>query len=280
MFYSFLFLPAPGSNIGKKYSKENSCFLELYFKMGGSYFLGPGFLWSVRRRGFRSATARAAGGLLRPVIAFAPRCALLSGLMNSPAISRELRCLTALIEARARLFDRLVQHAEAHLSATNADRRQFIDMLPLLRSEFCYQICQLFYLLDEHQINTAQKFERLLDRHNRDMTALLADPRRMLIQGLAGHRDRLERSLFSEGQKRKVIESIVGNQIRLDQSDIIKLMAPFMSPESCRKTVVALANGGLLQRVGRVQVLVYSKGDIEAYFREHLGMIADLLLSG
>jgi hypothetical protein len=226
-----------------------------------------------------SGAATSAGGSTGPVIIFRCRSVFFSVSMNAPAVSRELRCLTAMIEARARLFDRLVAHAQAHLTETRADERQFVDILPLLRSDFSYQICQLFYLLDEHQINTARKFEQLLDRHNQDMAALLADRRRLLIQGLVGHRDRLERSVFSEGQKRKVIASIVGNQIRLDQSDIIKLMAPFMSPESCRKTVVALANGGLLQRAGRVQVLVYSKGDIEIYFREHLGMIADLLLS-
>lgn len=198
--------------------------------------------------------------------------------MPSP-VSRELRCLTAMIEARERLFDRLVEHTQAHLLAAKSDPREFIDILPLLRSEFSYQICQLFYLLDEHQINTAQRFEQLLDRHNQDMAALLQDRQRMVTQGLAGHRDRIERSIFSEGQKKKVVESILGNQIQLDQSDIIKLMGPFMSPESCRKTVVALASGGLLQRVGRIQVLVYSKGDIEMYFREHLGMVAKALLS-
>jgi hypothetical protein len=79
--------------------------------------------------------------------------------------------------------------------------------------------------------------------------------------------------LFSEQGIEKVVQQISDGHLRLDQSDLGRLLVTLISPETTRKAVVALAKGGLLTRVRIGQVLVVSNGVLESYFEKHLSAI-------
>jgi hypothetical protein len=62
-------------------------------------------------------------------------------------------------------------------------------------------------------------------------------------------------------------------RLLLDQNALGKLLIEFMSPETCRKVVAALASGGLLERrkILQVQLIAPTQDRVlESLFREHL----------
>jgi hypothetical protein len=56
-----------------------------------------------------------------------------------------------------------------------------------------------------------------------------------------------------------------------------RLLTTLISPETTRKAVLALAKGGLLNRVRIGEVLIVSPGTLEAYFHKHLHTIVSAL---
>lgn len=187
--------------------------------------------------------------------------------------SRELTCLSAMTDGRAHFFQLLVEHASGHY-APSSPHRLLTDVIAVLREDHVYQVAKFFYLLEELDLRNPSKFQMLIERQNSDMAQLLNDRSRMLLMGL--NPQRVKDAMFSEDQQKKIFfDSGVDSNgnVRLDQSDLGKFLAVFMSPESCRQAVVALAEAGLLIRRGHGKVFVSSDGTLEYYFRQHLRLI-------
>lgn len=180
--------------------------------------------------------------------------------------SRELTCLVALREARASFFHDVIAHARSHAEKHGTSITQ--DDVDLLRSENAYQVAEFYFLIEELNLSNRTKTKSFLRRHNADMQALLEDRPKREMMGLL--RQRVEEAIFSEIQIEKVSENIIDGKLRLDQSDLGRLLSTIMSPETCRKVVVSMAKGGLINRINIGQVLVISNGNIERCFRAHL----------
>jgi hypothetical protein len=188
--------------------------------------------------------------------------------MTDQEESAELRCLSAMTNGRSYFFDAVVEHAGSHFQPSQPGRL-IADVIPVLRGDSVYDLAQFFYLAEELDLRNPGKFRMLIERHNHDM-AELKNTSRMHVIGLNARR--LDEAIFSEHQQRKIEDAGLDahGKVRLDQSDLSKLMAVMMSPESCRQAVVALSEGALLLRRGRGTVFVSSDGTLERYFREHL----------
>lgn len=187
---------------------------------------------------------------------------------------REFCCLDAMRTARSKFFDDIVSHARDHRSGLAASGKAVKDLpVALLRSDNAYQIAEFYFLAEEFQLDVPERIAAFIDHHNQDMRTLLDAPETLRLQGLL--RPRIEAAEFTPEQRAKVIEHTVKGRLCLDQSDIARFLAPLISPETCRKTIVALGNGGLLERRNIGQVIVVSTGVIEDYFRRHLRAVVD-----
>jgi hypothetical protein len=187
---------------------------------------------------------------------------------------REFRCLDAMRTARADFFDKIVTHARAHQAALVASGKPAKDIsISLLRSENTLQIAEFYFLAEEFRLDEPERIGGFIDLHNTDMRKLLDAPETLSLQGLL--KQRIEDAVFTPEQRAKVVENTVRGRLRLDQSDIGRFLAPLISPETCRKTLVALADGGLLERKNIGQVIVVSTGVIEDYYRKHLRSVVD-----
>ncbi len=195
--------------------------------------------------------------------------------MADPCVAgREFRCLDAMRTSRSEFFDNVVTHARGHLAALAASGKSCKDIsVTLLRSENTLQIAEFYFLAEEFRLDKAERIGAFIDLHNKDMKKLLDEPETLSLQGLV--RQRIEDAVFSPEQRAKVVENTVKGRLRLDQSDIGRFLSPLISPETCRKTLVALADGGLLERRNIGQVIVVSNGVIEDYYRRHLRSVVD-----
>jgi hypothetical protein len=171
-------------------------------------------------------------------------------------------------------FDDIVSYARDHQKCRAASGKTGKELsVALLRSDNAYQIAEFYFLVEELRLDESERIGAYIDHHNRDMIDLLGSPETLKRQGLLPQR--ISDAVFSVEQKAKVIENVVGGRLRLDQSDIGRFLAPLISPETCRKTIVALADGGLLDRRHIGQVMVASTGVIEDVFRRHLRYVVD-----
>jgi hypothetical protein len=197
----------------------------------------------------------------------------MNGLRPSISIDHEFACLDAMRVARSNFLNDVIEHAERHQKELrDAGISAGALETDVLRSENTFQIAEFYYLIDYFHLSEPERISAYIDRHNTDMRALLNDKVVMRQQGLLPQR--VKEAIFSDEQRAKVSENAATGRLRLDQSDIGRLLSPIMSPETCRKTIVALANGGLLVRRNIGQVLVISTGVLEGYYRNHLRHIA------
>lgn len=190
--------------------------------------------------------------------------------MSHERDSRELICLGALRSARRQFFTDIVAHASQH--SNDQISKQDMD---LLRSENTYQVAEFYYLVDDLQLSHKQKIRHILNRHNKDMEDLIANKQKRDLMGLL--KQSVEKAIFSPIQIDKIVENIVDGKLRLDQSDLGRLLTQAMSPETCRKIIVSLAKGGLINRINIGQVLIVSNGVLESYFRKHLTAVVQEL---
>ncbi|CUW39629.1 conserved protein of unknown function [Magnetospirillum sp. XM-1] len=188
----------------------------------------------------------------------------------------EFRCLDAMRTARSKFFDDLVTFARQHHANQPSPGKGGKELpVAILRSDNAYQIAEFYFLIEEFRLNDPERIGAFIDHHNRDMVAMLDAPDILKQQGVA--RQRIEEAVFSPEQRAKVLENAGAGRLRLDQSDIGRFLAPLISPETCRKTLVALADGGLLDRRNIGQVIVASNGVIEGYFRSHLRQVVNAI---
>lgn len=184
--------------------------------------------------------------------------------------SAELTCLAAIRSGRARFFGALAAHAADHAPAERRGPEGSLarDYLALVRSDGAAQIAEFYFVVEELGLADGVLFRSYLERHNAAMEAYLADPEKMRGLGLTPQRVRSAR--FTEDQMNFVQFMSPPGRLLLDQSSIGRLMTEVMAPESCRKIVIALAEGGLLQRMSVGQALIGSTGVLERLFRAHL----------
>jgi hypothetical protein len=193
----------------------------------------------------------------------------------------ELQCLFALRGARAAFFNDIVEHSRAHGIASNGKISLSKEDVDVLRSEEAFQVAEFYYTAEKANLNDRETIRLFLQRHNDDLRADMNNKEKLETLGLT--RERLKDGLFSDQAIEKVSQFSDG-KLRLDQSDLGRLLSPLMSPETTRKAVVALDKGGLLTRVKIGPVLIASTGTLERYFEKHLHRIVrtlkDALLNG
>jgi hypothetical protein len=168
-------------------------------------------------------------------------------------------------------FDDVVEHARQHI----ADPSKLTeDELAVLRDEETFQVAQFYYVAEKSGLNDREILRAFLYRHNDDLKAYLGDEDR--LRALSLTKARVKDGLFSDQAIEKVCQLSEG-KLRLDQTDLGRLLSPLKSPETVRKAVLALAKGGLLGRVRVGAVLLVSNGILEQYFAKHLRAIVDSL---
>lgn len=194
-------------------------------------------------------------------------------------MSRELHCLNALREGRALFFHSIMSHARQNACQPPGKAADDID---LLLSENTYQVAAFYYMVEERHLSERSVIRGCLQRHNEDMTALLADRAKSRLMGLPPQRVR--GAIFQPHQIEKVVQNVEvidgKSRLRLDQSDLGRLLIEVMSAETCRKVIIGLSNAGLLSRINIGSVMIISTGVLESYFRRHLQHIVQLLDSG
>ncbi|WP_041633814.1 hypothetical protein [Magnetospirillum gryphiswaldense] len=192
---------------------------------------------------------------------------------------QEFACLDAMRTARAVFFDEIVSHAQRYAAKGGGSGRGADGVaVAILRSENAYQIAEFYFLAEEFGLGSPHMIGDYIDRHNEDMRQLLLSPERLAHYGV--RKERIEDAIFSEEEKAKVVENSQGGRLRLDQSDVARCLATMISPETCRKTLVAMGNGGLLERRSAVSVIITSTGILEGYFRCHLRLMSDMVIAG
>jgi hypothetical protein len=193
--------------------------------------------------------------------------------------SVEFACLDAMRSARSKFLDDIVAHSQRYrTSLVTADTSAEDVRVASLRNENVFHVAEFYFMCEHYRLNDPVRIAEFIDQHNDSMRELLNSGAAMRQRGLLAHR--VKNAIFSEEQKAKVIETAVDKGLlRLDQSDIGRFLSPVISPETCRKTLVALAEGGLLERRNIGQVLVISTGVFEEYYRAHLRRIIDAIVS-
>ncbi len=184
--------------------------------------------------------------------------------------SKALTCLAGLRAARSGFFVRLANHAQDHApeERREADGTLMREYLALLRNEGAAQIAELFFLIRELGLNDASKFRGYLESHNAAMNGYLDDPSSARMLGLS--QQRIKSARFPE-DRIKFLEFISPpGKLLLDQASVGRLLTEAMAPETCRKIVIALAEGGLLMRHEMGHVMVSSVGVLEDAYRDHL----------
>jgi len=193
--------------------------------------------------------------------------------------SLELTCLAAIRGARAQFFADVVAAAEG----VAPDRRRDPDgglmreYLGLIRSDAAAQVAEFLFTVEELGLNDARVFRRFIESHNDAMQGYLDAPATMRRRGLS--RQRIEAAIFSEDQMHFIEATSPEGRLWLDQSSLGRLLTEAIAPETCRKVVLALAEGGLLERQTVGHALISSTGRLEALYRKHLTHIVSRIRS-
>jgi len=186
-----------------------------------------------------------------------------------------LCCLTGLREGRATFFAACAAHAAEHAPAERRTPEGALsrDYLGLIRSDAAAQIAELFFLIEELGLRDGGRFRSFLESHNAAMRAYLEAPERMHALGLTPQR--VKAAIFPE-ERIGFFEFVSPpGRLYLDQSSVGRLLTEVMAPESCRRVVIALAEGGLLERHQLGSVLISSEGRLEGFYRDHLMTVAN-----
>lgn len=192
-----------------------------------------------------------------------------------PGLSRAMACLTGLRIGRAAFFDAVTAHAAEHAPAErrDPDGRLKREYLALIRSDGAAQIAELLFLIEELGLKDGKRFRPFLENHNAAMQAYLGDPARMRTLGLTPQR--VKAAMVPEDRIAFFEFVSPPDRLFVDQSAVGRLLTELMAPESCRKIVIALAEGALLERHTLGNVLISSDGTLEAFYRDYLNSISD-----
>lgn len=183
---------------------------------------------------------------------------------------RDIRTCEALHEARASFQDALVE-------GSAVQDRHFVAQL---RQESVHQLAEFFFLLRAFRLDSEEKILRYAALHNRHLEGLQADRAKMRRLGLSP--TRIGKGMFSPDSIPKLVENYRAGDGAIDQSDLSRLLIEVMSPETCRKTAMALTEAGYLERRRSPyqSVLVRSTGALERIFARHLRHVRSSLGHG
>jgi hypothetical protein len=189
-----------------------------------------------------------------------------------PQVSAELRCVGALRHARSSFFSDILSHARTHLSQTKSVETLTDEDIDELRSDATYQVAEFFYVARARKLADRETIRLFLRGHNEAMRGYIGDKTKRELTGVTVAS--AKKGLFSDIQINKVVENIVEGKLRLDQSDLGRILASVFAAETTRNAVISIAKGGLINRVRVGQVtLVVSNGVLEDYFHKHLSLI-------
>ena len=180
---------------------------------------------------------------------------------------RDIRTCEALHEAKAVFQDALV-------AGSAIQERHFVSQL---RQEPIYQMAEFFFLLRAFRLDSEDKIRRYAELHNRHLETLQTDRTKMRRLGLSP--TRVRKGMFSPDSIPKLVENYRAGDAAIDQSDLSRLLIEVMSPETCRKTTVALTQAGYLERRRSPyqSVLVRSTGALERIFARCLRHVRNAL---
>lgn len=139
-------------------------------------------------------------------------------------------------------------------------------IVAILQSDSVFQIAEFFYLLAAFGIDSVEKFDGLIERHNIYVTGLLQDKSKSDRMGLS--KERLLGSIFDGETRPRVLEIWQQTPGTLDQSSIARFLVAVMSDETARKSLVACERAGYLARRNSLfrTVLVQSLGKMELVY--------------
>ena len=186
-------------------------------------------------------------------------------------LTKELKLLASLRQAKADLFDAIVDHAvrwRARQGTASLTREE----IKALRSDNVAHVAEFFYVVRERSIAEPANLRPFIERHNADMMALLESCERgYTASGLLI--SRIRRAMFSEPQIAYLEHECSGGTARFDQFSLARIFTQLMAFESCRKLLVLLSDSGFLNRQEYNQVLISSKGVLEDLFHDFLSKI-------
>lgn len=117
--------------------------------------------------------------------------------------------------------------------------------LHALRQEPLYQLAEFLFSIHANTVVSSGQLLQLAQLHNEHLLGLRAEPARMRTFGLTP--ERLESALFTQDNLAKLASNFETGRA-IDQSDLARFLVTVMSPETCRKVLVAAENGGFLER--------------------------------
>jgi hypothetical protein len=146
---------------------------------------------------------------------------------------------------------------------TAASKSQDEDVLAMLRFEATYQLAEFYYVLKARGIRTEEQIRALAELHNGYIAELTRDPAKMRRLGLK--EERLLSAIFTADTFPRLIQNWRERPGAFDQSNLARLLAVAMSAETCRKVVVACADGGFLlrERTSYGTIIIVSTGVLE-----------------
>lgn len=147
-----------------------------------------------------------------------------------------------------------------------ASRSEKPGVLAVLRLDATYQLCEFYFLLQAHGIESEADIKRLAEAHNQYVVDIMKDPAKMDRMGLTP--ERALEAMFTADTMPRLMQNWREAEGTIDQSNLARLLMSVMSTETCRKIVVACAESGFLERKRSAYgtVLVTSNGRMEGVF--------------
>ena len=191
-----------------------------------------------------------------------------AGGMSPPAPFGDIEAVIAMRTAR-RVF------SEEMLRRAPAGRR---ELRWRLRSDSVFQIAEFFFLLKCHGIGTAAQIGAFARLHNEHLNMAIRSPEK--LDRLERTRSQVDGALFSEIGIEKLTENFLRRPPSFDQSDLCRFLVTQQSFESCRKSLNALREAGLLEekRLAYGSILLHSPGALEEIYRLHIDALRAGLL--
>lgn len=138
-----------------------------------------------------------------------------------------------------------------------------IEARAALQQESAYQLSEFYYLLHAQRLRTADQIGIFAELHNDHIVRLLNDPDKMRRLGLT--KSRMLDAILTADTLPRLVQTWQDRPGAIDQSNLARFLATTMSVETCRKTVIALAHLGFLERATSTYgaVIVFSNGQLE-----------------
>ena len=188
--------------------------------------------------------------------------------MDTGSIHSDIEIVKAMRLARQASLD-------AILDAARTDRR---DVRRVLTSDGVFQIAEFFFLLECHEIKTAERIRAFAELHNEYIAKVVESPAK--LEQLGRTKSQLSGAKFSQIGIDKVVENFQKKPPSFDQSDLGRFLLTQQSSENCRRNLVVLRKTRLLEetRTAYGSIVLHSPGILEEIYQTHVGTLRHLLL--